>query len=558
MTSSRSHSNASDLQARSACLAAAIVATLLGAASAYAAPPPDAGQTTKQLQPTPPLPQDSAPLQLQAPIAAPPLPGGPQFTLTKIHLTSTAFDAGQLLDLVVDAYGQRLDLAGLNALAERITAYYRSHGYPFAVALIPAQTLRGGEVTIEIIEGRYGRVTASGDSSSATAAWLTDLEPGAPITQAPLERSLRVLGNLPGVTMNPVMQPGRATGEGDLDVSLQSQRFGGAVSLDNHGNRYTGQELASASAWANGLLTFGDRLMLDASITTETLWHGGVNYELPLGTDGLRAHAGYAHTHYELGEEFARLGANGSARIASTGLSYPMLLRARGSVAATFDYEHKWLHDAQDAVGTAVDKSSDNVRAGLGFDWRDALLGGGVSWGSLSWTHGRLDLDDALTASDARTARTRGGFEILALDLARVQRVGGPLSLYTRLVAQWANRNLDSSERFGLGGTQGIRAYPSGEGYGDEGALLQTEVRYNVGALTPYGFYDAGRVRINAEPWTSGNNHRNLGGAGAGLRWKNKQLSADVSVAWRTRGGAPEADTHDPKPRVWAGLQSRF
>jgi hemolysin activation/secretion protein len=234
------------------------------------------------------------------------------------------------------------------------------------------------------------------------------------------------------------------------------------------------------------------------------------------------------------------------------------MLRARGTLSMTLDYQHKWLHDEQGAVGTSADKSSDNIVAGLRFDWRDALLGGGVSWGSFDWTHGRLHLDDALIASDALTARTQGHFEIQTLDLARVQQIGGPVSVYAHVVAQRASRNLDSSERFGLGGTQGVRAYPSGEGYGDEGALLQTELRFRVRDFTPFAFYDTGRVRINADPWASGDNHRALGGAGAGLRWNRLQWDADVSVAWRTKGGAPEADTEDHNPRIWASLQSRF
>jgi len=38
--------------------------------------------------------------------------------------------------------------------------------------------------------------------------------------------------------------------------------------------------------------------------------------------------------------------------------------------------------------------------------------------------------------------------------------------VYGRVSAQWASKNLDSSQKFGLGGPNGVRAYPSGEGYG--------------------------------------------------------------------------------------------
>jgi len=524
----------------------------------YAAAPPDAGQTMQQLQPQPALPPASSTLELQAPATPHSDAGGTQLTLTRIHLSSTAFPPEQLLDLVKDAYGQRFDLAGLNALAARITNFYRAHGFPFAVTLVPPQTPHNGEITLQVIEGRYGRVTAAGDDAADADAWLTRLQPGAAITQGPLERSLRVLDSVPGVSINPVMQPGQQVGEGDLEVELRRERAGGSVGMSNHGNRYTGEAQARAGVWAGSVLTFADRITLDALLTDESLWMGALNYELPLGTNGLRTQFGYAHTYYELGEEFAGLDATGRARIASVGLSYPLLLTARGSVAVGLDYRHKSLRDSQGAVSVETDKSSDSLRAAVTSDWRDRLLGGGVSWGNLALTHGHLSLDGASERIDAASARTRGNFDILTLDLSRVQSVAGPLSLFGRIAAQWASKNLDSSERFGLGGVYGVRAYPTGEGYGDEGVLMQLEARYRVGSFTPYALYDAGRVQINTKQWAPGRNRRDLSGAGVGLRWNSAQVSADVNVAWRTSGDASTADPRDRARRIWAGLQSRF
>lgn len=51
-------------------------------------------------------------------------------------------------------------------------------------------------------------------------------------------------------------------------------------------------------------------------------------------------------------------------------------------------------------------------------------------------------------------------------------------SLYANLEAQSADKNLDSSEKFFLGGAQGVRAYPLGEAAGDEGAMATLELRY--------------------------------------------------------------------------------
>ena len=66
---------------------------------------------------------------------------------------------------------------------------------------------------------------------------------------------------------------------------------------------------------------------------------------------------------------------------------------------------------------------------------------------------------------------------------------------------QHASKNLDSSEKFSLGGVSGVRAYPSGEASGDEGYKLSFEVQYDLSKpdmdydLIGTLFYDYGKIR---------------------------------------------------------------
>ncbi len=65
-----------------------------------------------------------------------------------------------------------------------------------------------------------------------------------------------------------------------------------------------------------------------------------------------------------------------------------------------------------------------------------------------------------------------------------------------RLRGQWASRNLDSQNRFSLGGASGVRAYTTVDGFGDDAALLTLEVNKRLmRGLTVGGFYDGGIVR---------------------------------------------------------------
>lgn len=65
-----------------------------------------------------------------------------------------------------------------------------------------------------------------------------------------------------------------------------------------------------------------------------------------------------------------------------------------------------------------------------------------------------------------------------------------------RLRGQWASRNLDSQNRFSLGGASGVRAYTTMDGFGDDAVLLTLEANKRLGrGLTVGGFYDGGVVR---------------------------------------------------------------
>ena len=89
-----------------------------------------------------------------------------------------------------------------------------------------------------------------------------------------------------------------------------------------------------------------------------------------------------------------------------------------------------------------------------------------------------------------------------------------------------------------------MRAFPSGEGNGDAGWLVQAEVRYAMGDFMPYVFHDNGRVTTNARasrflPAVT-DNHRSVAGGGMGVRYVRDVWNADVNISWRTQGGKPQ------------------
>lgn len=537
------------------------VALLHFSPAAQAQVPPDAGQTLQQLQPPIAAPRESQPLKIQAPLdSAPIAPGGAAVILNAVKLSgNSVFSEETLRAALGDVTGKTFDLAGLRGLAQRITDVYQAGGYPFARAILPPQDLANGDLRIEVIEGRYGVVQAQGDDSvlaRQATAFLDGLLPGSVIASAPLERAALLLDDLPGIQTSATMRPGTQVGTGDLIVQVaRDQRVRGDIGLDNAGSRYTGKNRVRANVDINSPFLLGDQLTVRALLSEEKLWLGSLGYSLPLGTSGLRGNVGYSHTSYELAKEFASLHANGTAKVASAGLSYPILRSQKANLTLIATYQSKDLHDNRDSTQTYESKSSQSMPLALQFDYRDAF--DGITYGSASWTPGKLKLDAGLTAVD--DYKSNGRFHKINLDVVRLQSLPAGFNLMAHLSWQQANKNLDSSEKLSLGGASGVRAYPSGEATGDEGGLVQLELRYDAGAYTPYAFMDAGRITVNAKPVAAGDNRRSLSGGGLGLRYQRQAWSADVALAWRSIGGRSLSETNsDPKPRVWLNVEYRF
>jgi len=80
-----------------------------------------------------------------------PVAAGVSFHIKTIRIIgNTLFSTAVLHSLIADSENKTLSLKQLNALADRLTGYYRQHGYSLTRAVIPAQGIKHGVVTIHI------------------------------------------------------------------------------------------------------------------------------------------------------------------------------------------------------------------------------------------------------------------------------------------------------------------------------------------------------------------------------------------------------------------------
>ncbi|PMR76843.1 ShlB/FhaC/HecB family hemolysin secretion/activation protein [Billgrantia endophytica] len=527
---------------------------------------PDAGQSIREIEQAPlSLPtRQTLDLELPDDPAGEAEPGGPSLWVEGFRLSGNRAIADDTLLALLDDLRQRtLGLGEVRGAAERISHHYRERGYPLARAYLPPQEIEDGVVEIAVLEGHYGEVRLDNRSrlrDGALATPLAALAAGDAVRAKTLERSLLLLQDIPGVAARATLAPGSEPGTSDLLIEADpGPLLSGSLEADNHGNRYTGEYRLGGTLHLNSPLGLGDRLSLRALGSDEDQQYYRAAYQLPVGPWSTQLGVAYSDMDYELARDFSDLDAHGNARIAS-GYAIQPLLRSRDlSLYAQLQYDDKRLRDRIDLFDQRSDKRSRVVTAALHGNSRDDLFGGGVNAFGLAWSHGRLSLDDALDELiDRLTADTQGHFNTLSPSLVRLQRLDERFSLYARLQGQWADSNLDSSEKFGLGGAHGVRAYPQGEALGDQGYLANLELRY---ALTPAwqlsSFLDHGRVRLDKDPWSDGDNHRSLSGAGVGATWAAHGWYVNAVAAWKLGSDEPRSDS-DRSPRIWAQVAKTF
>jgi hemolysin activation/secretion protein len=208
---------------------------------------------------------------------------------------------------------------------------------------------------------------------------------------------------------------------------------------------------------------------------------------------------------------------------------------------------------------TLTDKSTRAARLTLSGDVRDRLLGGGITVFSLGYSDGSVNIETPLArAIDDVTAQTNGHFDKWNVNALRLQSIGERLSVFVSLSGQKAGKNLDSSEKFFLGGAYGVRAYPTGEAPGDSGYLATAELRYTFiiaavpGVLQPFAFVDTGGVTISENPFIAGANSRHLTGGGFGLTWvRASDFQVKLVVATRLGSERSTASDTDQDTRGW-------
>lgn len=548
---------------------------IVGCSAAFAQTPPDAGTLQQQIERERQqrMPRQVAPDRPVVPAEM--KPDVISVTVKKFRFAgNTLLSDEQLTPVVAGFLDRPLDFARLQAAAAAVANAYREAGW-IVRAYLPQQEIEDGIVTIQIVEAVFGRLHIEGlparlAPSAVAARFAARQERGAPLNAEALDRGLLLADDLPGVAVAGTLRPGAAEGETDLLVKLADEPLVvGELALDNAGARAIGEERLTANGALASPLGIGDQLAANF-IHSQGSDYLRLGYTLPVGSDGWRVGINGSYFAYRLvPPEFRALDGKGDSASVGVEASYPLIRSRTKNLFLSLAYDRKRFDNEANSTTTSR-YDVDDVTVGLAGNLFDALGGGGANAASLGLVRGRVDLDGSPNqADDAATTRAHGDFTKLRYAVSRQQVITPDISVFAAYSGQWASKNLDSSEKFYLGGAYGVRAYPANEGGGSTGQMANLELRWKLPrGFTATAFYDWGRIRQNVDDDFAGAatpNSYSLKGHGLSLAWL-ADFGLNLKAVWARRDGGnpnPTATGRDQdgsldKNRWWFSASMPF
>lgn len=478
-------------------------------------PPPE-----ELLQPSTPAPGDREEI--------PNVPG--TVTVERFEVVgSTVFSKEELDKLLADFTGRPISFAELLQARSVVTQLYISKGYITSGALIPPQSMTGGVVKIQAIEGRLESISVAGNQRLNPEYVRSRL---AIATQAPLNQN-RLLEALQLLQLNPLiqnisaeLQAGSRPGLNLLEVRIkEAKTLNSRIFADNGRSPSVGTFRRGAEIGSGNVSGRGDRASLtytntDGSNSVE------LNYTLPVNPRNGTVSFQLSRSKSNIIEPpFDELDIEAKSRDYELTYRQPIVQTPTQEIALGISAARRESDTSLLGVEYPLSPGSDDrgrtrifaVRAFQEYTQRGARQVFAAR-SQFSLGIGAFDASVNNSEPDGQFLAWRGQAQYLRL-------LAPDTLLLLRSDVQLAAGELVPLEQIGLGGLDTVRGYRQDLLLTDNGVFASVEVRYPIyrtddkkGILQLTPFIDFGRA------WNSGSkgepDPNTLVSAGLGLRWQ--------------------------------------
>ena len=528
-------------------------ASLVGLAGAVGAqaqvpalPPPLIGDPTGRSSEPPPLFEEfprpiPAPSQLLPPV--PPLrPREPealpqlQVFVREIRVVgSTIFTPAQLDAVTAPYTNRKVTAEDLEALRVALTRLYIDQGYVNSGAILPDQTVAGGVITYQVIEGKLSRIEVEGNRwlRSSYYQQRLALSAGPPLEVDALQERLQLLLEDPRIErLNAELKPDVNPAQAVLGLRVE-ERFPlkAWLDIDNYQAASVGAQRAIATFAHESLTGNGDVLSLSYGRSEGLDPLLDLAYAIPLNARDMTLALQYRKNNLTVIQQpFEPLDIKSDSEIYTISLRQPVYRTPSTLFALELTGERSALDTSVLGVPFslepgAVDGQSVVTALRFGQEYvyrtRDQVIAGRSRFSLGLDALGSTIHDNGLP--DSQFFSWLGQFQwVRQFDTLKSIGIPGTQVIF-RSDVQLANKPLMTVEQFALGGRYTVRGYPQNTLVRDNAVLASVEARIPIVRsqrwaeyleLAPFFDYGAGwnTDRPTADP-------PNLSGIGVGVRW---------------------------------------
>jgi hemolysin activation/secretion protein len=486
-----------------------------------------------------------------------------------------AISSETLHAIVAEFENQTLSFQRLRDAVNLVSAYYRSHGYLLSRAYLPPQKIEKGEVLIQILEGRPGKISVEGNrwfNDPIYTNYFRNMNSSKTFEYNDLETTLYFLNEKEDRQAKAFLSPGSESGT--TDITLKAQEVFPLhmnYEFNNRGTKFTNRARHMLNAKHTNLLGFDDTLRGGLTLAEQTALRAAwLQYTFPVQSTGTEFGLNWSLAKTHLTKDLRENNIQGSYFELSPSITQSIIRRRTFGLSWFAGFEIKDSKSTTAHVKNYFERmrvirtgprSSLQDRLGKTFFSADTHIGLGNFMGS-------LEKDSPNGSRDG----TGGSFTYYSGGVTRLQRL--PLASYLVIQAngQWSPVKLASLEQFRAGGMTTVRGYSESDSSGDRGYTLSTELNtpipflpknYEipvvhqklVQAFRLVGFYDLGETSNRARDRATDEKNRFLMGTGFGFRVNLKEyLNIQMDVGFPIGNESTDKD----RPQIHLSVKSGF
>jgi len=267
----------------------------------------------------------------------------PVIWINEINVSSTSILSEQEINDVKAKYiHKNINIDDINNLLNDINRIYMKKNYITAKAILPAQTIKGGILNIELVESKIGSIDVKGNKYTRDSYILDKFdEPDTFLNIETLEKDIIEFNNNNDIKLKGKIKAGKSYAKTDILLeAYEPNPFHVVPIFDNTGRETIGILKGGIALAHDSLFGYRDQLTVGTNLAHGTT-AAYTSYSFPVGNKGTRLNGLFSYNHIKIIDgEFKSLKVTGNSFVYGLNVSHPFIsnkiVKLYGNIGVNF------------------------------------------------------------------------------------------------------------------------------------------------------------------------------------------------------------------------------